>query len=265
MGVKTIHLEQPNNDYAHLWQKTQMMFQTLSKEYWDRDRLDFVAMADDDAFFIMENLKAFLASETIHAKQILGKPILVGDLWEGPKEAANFKVWVNGGGYIFNRVVADEVSKCTSRLAEDNVIPEDVMVCSCMVRSDWRFDLYRESNGCDNEGRKMFSQENLLSSWGKSDASMSADLIEFHHIVGEERYHFFQSLYNDHRERLCADVGASELQVLRSTLKRGMVSYSAAWMRLAQTMDRGIWKEKPIDSLLDWTNAPQRSVPCSVR
>jgi hypothetical protein len=264
MNVKTIPLRQHNNDYEHLWQKTQMMFQNLSQDFWDRDRLDFVIMADDDAFFIMENLRAFLDSEPIRAKQFAGKPVIVGDLWEGPKEAPKFNVWVNGGGYVFNRVVADEVSRCTHQLAQENVIPEDVMVCSCMVRSNWEFDFYKESNGCDSAGRKMFSQENLLTTWGKNDATMSSDLIEFHHTVGEERYYFFRMLYNDVSARLCADAGARELEGLRAGIRHMRNSRNFAWSRLAHTMDTGKWK---VASLLSDSDRafmdPQRSVPCA--
>lgn len=249
MGVTTILLKQHDDDYAHLWQKTQAMFESLSRVYWDRDSLDFLVMADDDTFFIMENLRALLASEPVRTKQATGRPILIGDLWEGPANGETMRVWVNGGGYVFNRVVADEVSKCTGRLAQGNIIPEDVMVCSCMVRSDWQFDLYQESNGCDTSGRKMFSQDSILTTWGNNDTMMSRDLIEFHHTVGEERYHFFRSLYNDDSLRLCVDASASELEDLQANIRHEKGRRVLAWKQLTRTLDHGLWQESPSESL----------------
>jgi predicted transcriptional regulator len=263
LGVTTIPLRQENNDYKHLWQKTQMMFGNLSRKFWDRDQLDFIVMADDDAFFIMENLRTFLASEPIQARQKAGKPIMFGDLWENPNYyAATMKAWVNGGGYVINRVVADEVSKCTSHLSQENVIPEDVMVCSCMVRSDWQVDPYQESNGCDSAGRKMFSQESILTVWGKNATSMSPDLIEFHHAVGEQRYHFFRSLYKDDSPRLCVEVSPSELYDLQNGIRNDRRSRQLADREFKRTLHDGEWKEIPPESLLSMFGINHKGIDC---
>jgi|EP00427_Karlodinium_veneficum_P011152 hypothetical protein len=270
MGVTTIPIRQQNSDYAHLWQKTQMIFGNLSHVYWDRDNLDFLVIADDDTFFIMENLRTFLASDSIRARQVAGKPIIYGDLYDNPKHAPTMQAWVNGGGYVINRAAVDEVSKCTHRLAQENIIAEDVMVCSCLARSDWKVNLYQESNGCDNAGRKMFSQESILYTWGKDATSMSPDLVEFHHAVGEERYHFFRSLYSDDSVRLCAEISPSELRQLQNGIRSDRASRQLAWRDLYTTSHTGKWKEIPAESSLlslfeDGTNMKneEQPVPCT--
>jgi hypothetical protein len=225
MAVTTIPIHPAGKDnYNHLWHKTRLIFQSLAESIWDRDnsdKLDFVAMADDDTYFIMDNLRAYLASDSIMEEQVKGRPVLIGDVWAATRFAPSMNLWVNGGGYVFNRVTAQEVNSCSKRLRDDTMIPEDVMVASCLTQNSWKFDLRKEGNACDASGRKMFSQENPLYEHADQDhkvAKMTRFLIEFHHTTGEDRYRFHQKLYKGTGERICAEAQPEELSQVRRAI-----------------------------------------------
>jgi hypothetical protein len=222
LHVTTIALDLgEDNDWAHLWQKTGMIMKSLAEDFWERDKLDFVAMADDDSFYIMENLRSVLGSHKIQANAASGKPVLLGGIWEKRGNPAGMNVWVSGGGYVFNRVVAEEASKCAQSIKKWAQIPEDVMVCACLHDSRWGFNVYNESEVCDSRGRNLFSQSSALDHWGSNRAGMSPSIIQFHRSTGDDRYHFFHSLYGDHSIRLCADdPGPVDMERLRLTIDR---------------------------------------------
>jgi len=266
MGVTTIPLKQDgSDDYEHLWHKTRLIFQSLV-DFWDKDGLDFVAMADDDAFYVMENLRGLLASGNIQKNHAAGKPVLLGDVWEdrSGNTAPGMNVWVNGGGYVLNRVAAKEVHDCTKRLSDKNEIPEDIMVCSCMKHSKWNFDLHQESNACDDSGKKLFSQESLLTTYGDHVDKMSSTIVEFHHATGEQRHRFFQSLYNDQSKRLCAEVDPDTLVTINATLQMNKKQKDKVLGKFFETMKRGQLYYSS-QSMLEKDRCPSCPAPCPMK
>lgn len=108
----TVHIPLVAYDHAHLWDKSRKSFQYLLKHYPD---YDWYYKADDDTYLILENLRAFLA------RQSLDEPLLFGHRFMFPENVAmraapdlylDFKskygpwIYTSGGsGYVINNIL----------------------------------------------------------------------------------------------------------------------------------------------------------------
>lgn len=234
-NVNTIQLPSSGRDpkdsdsYGNLWHKTQAMMNTLHP-LWQQEGFDFLVISDTDSFFVMENLRQYLSTSSIQQRQSAGKPILLGDLWQSDNKGVH--AWVAGGGYVINQKVIEAVMSCPQHLRDQVTSAEDVMVSKCLIQGPFHYDVYDDGPACDADRNDRFEFQSILES---RKTAVSSSMIMFHHIVGEQRYLFYQALYKDQTQRLCADEKAADGMVLlreeeeeelieESSMKKGKIN-----------------------------------------
>lgn len=189
--VKAIQLS-GKDSYGNLWQKTQAMMKILHP-IWQEEGFDFMVMSDTDAFFVMENLQEFLTSSIIKQRQAAGKPILLGDLY-----THNNSAFVSGGGYVIDQKVVEAVASCPQHIKDQVTSADDVQISACLKEGDLHYDVLLDGPACDADGIDRFEHYSVL-----TQPKPSINMILFHHVVGEQRYRFYQGLYKNHTQRLC--------------------------------------------------------------
>ena len=118
-------------EYDNIWQKTRANWRYVYEYY--RDDFDYFHFGGDDLFVLVSNLKAYLASPPVKARNDRGEPLFLGRLF---KQNGNEKNLFNSGGsgYTFNRqslaLLYDSFDEpfCRPHL---HGFFEDVMVAEC--------------------------------------------------------------------------------------------------------------------------------------
>ena len=118
-------------EYDNIWQKTRANWRYVYEYY--RDDFDYFHFGGDDLFVLVSNLKAYLASPPVKARNDRGEPLFLGRRF---KLSGNEKNLFNSGGsgYTFNR---QSLALLYDSLDEPFCRPhlrgfyEDVMVAEC--------------------------------------------------------------------------------------------------------------------------------------
>ncbi|KAH8069988.1 glycoprotein-N-acetylgalactosamine 3-beta-galactosyltransferase [Aureococcus anophagefferens] len=161
-------------EYNNIWQKTRANWRYVYEYY--RDDFDYFHFGGDDLFVLVSNLKAYLASPPVKARNDRGEPLFLGRLF---KQNGNEKNLFNSGGsgYTFNRqslaLLYDSFDEpfCRPHL---HGFFEDVMVADYRkTPNDWytkySFDLI--------EGEKYFSRQSTAFHYVKPDLMVHMDAI----------------------------------------------------------------------------------------
>jgi glycoprotein-N-acetylgalactosamine 3-beta-galactosyltransferase len=131
-AMKIEHEGQEN--YNNMWQKSRSIWKYIAEHYIDD--FDFFLMGGDDMFYIIENLKYYLASDEIRAEVAKGRGVYLGRKFQPP----NNLVFNSGGaGYILD--------KAALRILKDHIdLPgcfphqvgfwEDVNIANCLKTSN---------------------------------------------------------------------------------------------------------------------------------
>jgi glycoprotein-N-acetylgalactosamine 3-beta-galactosyltransferase len=198
--IGAVKVEIPTEDWSHLWQKQREtmrhIWQVYGKEY------DFFLKADLDTYVIVENLKAYLASEEIQSKK--DQPLILGrrvsrreEKWyqgfdhnktladEFLKTSQNkFHYTMGGAGYVMNQKYLSMFYEsmdehfCLSS-EQEMTFPEDVGINFCMGN----IGVY-PYNTRDEFGRERFHLRSPEALFNVNEADKSAWLYKVHRDVG---------------------------------------------------------------------------------
>ena len=150
-SVDTVHLSLFAYDHAHLWDKTRKSLQYLVENYPD---YDYYYKADDDTYIVMENLRAYLLTQSLDEPLILGHRLMLPDTlaieFVSKDEylifLRRFGPWIypsGGSGYVMNNLLLKNMvqhlnqSHCsfsnnaTTSDRGSATIPEDVAAAFC--------------------------------------------------------------------------------------------------------------------------------------
>ena len=118
-------------EYNNIWQKTRANWRYVYEYY--RDEFDYFHFGGDDLFVLVPNLKAYLASGPIKARNDRGEPLYLGRRFDNQGNKTNLFNF-GGSGYTFNRkslaLLYDSFDEpfCRPHLRAPF---EDVMVAEC--------------------------------------------------------------------------------------------------------------------------------------
>jgi len=196
--VTTIPLKIKGGDsWRNTWHKMRAIMQALD-HIWQTEGFDFVVVSDTDSFFVMENLQEFLSSTDFQHRVVPNGPLLIGDLWGTEKRA-----WVAGGGYVINRRVVEAILSCDKYYKDQVTHEDDVMISKCLKASTFQYNVFDYGPTCDSDSKDRFNYDSITQI---PISDVSSKLVMFHHTHGEERFRFYQDLYGDHSDRICADM-----------------------------------------------------------
>ena len=197
LNFSTIALQPPEiaGSYSAIWQKYQLMYAKVL-EAWSRDSLEFLAVGGDDTVFIMDNLKAYLASAEFQMSAHNGSIIALGRSYP-PRYS-----WIGGGGYVLNRAAINAILTCDPRIRNTKTAAEDVMMSRCLERAGYT---RTAESTTDADGNNLFSCCDYLSQ-SKLARGISKFHIQLHYMYGEQLFEFYDALYgSDGRFRLCVE------------------------------------------------------------
>jgi glycoprotein-N-acetylgalactosamine 3-beta-galactosyltransferase len=198
--IGAIKVDIPTEDWAHLWQKQRETMRHIWQEYGKE--YDWFLKADLDTYVIMENLKAYLASEEIQSKK--DQPLILGrrvsrreEKWyqgfdhnktlvdEFLKTSHNkFHYTMGGAGYVMNQKYMETFYEsmdeqfCLSS-EQEMTFPEDVGINFCMGNLG-----ILPYNTRDELGRERFHLRSPEALFNVDGTDKSAWLYKVHRDVG---------------------------------------------------------------------------------
>ncbi len=198
--IGAIKVDVSTEDWAHLWEKQRETMRYIWQEYGNE--YDWFIKADLDTYVIVENLKAYLASEEIQSRK--DEPLILGrrvsrrnNKWyqgfdhnktlvdEFLKTSQNkFHYTMGGAGYVMNRKYMEKFYKvmdehfCLSS-EEEMTFPEDVGINFCMGN----IGVY-PYNTRDEFGRERFHLRSPEALYNVDGNDKSAWLYKVHRDVG---------------------------------------------------------------------------------
>lgn len=198
--IGAVKIDIPTEDWAHLWQKQRETMRYLWHMYGEE--YDWFLKADTDTYVIVENLKAYLASEEIQSKK--DQPLILGrrvsrreEKWyqgfdhnktlvdEFLKTSQNkFHYTMGGAGYVMNQKYMEQFYDsmdehfCLSS-EQEMTFPEDVGINFCMGN----IGVY-PYNTRDEVGRERFHLRSPAALFDVDGTDKSAWLYKVHRDVG---------------------------------------------------------------------------------
>lgn len=218
-------------DHNHLWQKHKESLKYVHKHY--RHQYDWIYKADDDAYVIVDNLRAYLRRPEIMMKY-KREPLQMGhrfnlteqlvDYYVVDKKLkakwhARFNRWVfnsGGPGYAMNRLYLDKIvsilphSTCLSDYWSE-MLPDDAAISYCMMwhgvfpwdtrdmrgRERWHADNPKGAYRADvNDPDYWYNQYHRnIGGVRNHDDCCAPDSVAFHYIRPQMMYHVERELY----------------------------------------------------------------------
>ena len=198
--IGAVKVDIPTEDWAHLWQKQRETMRHIWQVYGEE--YDWFLKADLDTYVIVENLKAYLASEEIQSKK--DQPLILGrrvsrreEKWyqgfdhnktlvdEFLKTSHNkFHYTMGGAGYVMNQKYMEKFYDsmdehfCLSS-EQEMTFPEDVGINFCMGN----IGVY-PYNTRDELGRERFHLRTPEALFNVDGTDESAWLYKVHRDVG---------------------------------------------------------------------------------
>jgi glycoprotein-N-acetylgalactosamine 3-beta-galactosyltransferase len=160
--------------YYNMWQKVRSIWR-YTHEHFAED-FDYFTMSGDDDYYVMENLRQFLLSPAIAAREAAGEAVYLGRrlLYTG---MGDLVFNTGGAGYVLNRVAMD---KLVEQIKPGNPLckhdqqthEEDVNVARCL-KSVGVLPLDTRDGSDGSERFHMLNPQSHYSyrigSWGKND------------------------------------------------------------------------------------------------
>lgn len=195
--------------YDNMWQKSRSIWKAVHRHL--HDQFDFFVLGGDDMFYIVENLRAYLNSDEIHAARESSKGLFIGRIFQPPNQV----IFNSGGaGYIVDQ-------KALNVLGQNLDLPhcwphqhgfwEDVNVASCLKTSPENIVPYqtRDTNGRErfhpfNPGNHLQYRIPKNPDWyAKYNPDLkigyeccSSESISFHYLPEKSLYKMHNFLYH---------------------------------------------------------------------
>jgi hypothetical protein len=190
-------------EYQNMWQKTRATIKYVHDHY--RDNYDWFFFAGDDVYVVIENLRAYLASENLTkaiglpAQQAGHTPLLVGGLMLSRAKPRR-KFVFGGSGYVLNRAGLNMFV----HVVMDSCHPyaytsmEDVVISDCMRAHGALLPETSDASGRSRFARfspHMYFHARIAR--GLQLRCCSQDLISLHYMQPPDMY-WFERFFYDH-------------------------------------------------------------------